>query len=621
VNGNFHGVYASIESINSQFFEQRFYSNPDNPRFEANPNYNFDELPTPPFGCTQGHGASLEYLGGGDICYFEHYQLQSATGWSDLKALAQLLENEPQNAKDLLDLDRWIWMSALNSLLANLDSYLGASPRNYYLFKADNGHFVPVPDDVNESFARFPWAEIPQTGEPQPPLGFYMNLDPFLGENDEEKPLLKAIFANPTWKKMYVAHLRTMLFENFISGWLDQQAGELQSLIASEVQSDANHFYTYDDFLNNLNQTVVDSYNGEDAFGLLLFANQRMSALSVFMEIIGGSPPFISNVAASPAAPAPGTSVTITASITNASAAWLGHRANLKEVFTLSQLFDDGAHGDGAAGDGVFGASVTVGVGGLQYYVYAENGQAGMFSPERAEFEFYSLATAGNVVINELMASNQNTVADQNGEFDDWVELYNNGSSQVNLSGWYLSDDSQVLTKWQFPAGVFLDPGAYLIVWLDDDETQAGLHASFNLSANGEEFFLSMPNESIADQVIFGAQEEDVSLARCPNGMGAFQQIPPSFGASNNAACAVPVEDLAENFALKIYPNPASDWLFIETEAPGDFKAELVNAFGQQVMEIDFAGKTAIDVAGLPAGVYFFVVEKQVVRRIVLAKS
>ena len=82
----------------------------------------------------------------------------------------------------------------------------------------------------------------------------------------------------------------------------------------------------------------------------------------------------------------------------------------------------------------------------MQYYAYAENNNAGIFSPRRAEHEYYTFtATSINpslsgVVINEFMASNSTTARDQDGEYDDWIELYNNSSSAIDLSGYYLTD-------------------------------------------------------------------------------------------------------------------------------------------------------------------------------------
>jgi len=620
VNGNYHGLYTNVESINSKFFTERFLSNANNARFECNPSYSFNNLPvTSPFGCDTGHGAVLEYLGNGIICYFDHYLMQSPTGWDDLRDMAQVLKNNPNNARQVLDLDRFIWMAALNSLLVNLDSYLGAGARNYYIGKADHGRFLPIPDDMNESFARFPWATIPQPGDPQPALSFYTNLDPYLGAGDDTKPLLKAIFNNPTWKRMYTAHLRTMISEIFTSGWFEQRASELRTLIDGLMLSDDNHFYTYNEFLQNLNATVVDFLDGEDAYGLIPLMDGRVSYLLGLPEF-QAAPPVIGYFSASPASPQPGTDVTVTVPAANATQVWLGHRNNLKEMFELVPMFDDGAHGDGAAGDGIYGASLTVGAGGIQFYMYAENGNAGQFSPARAEYEFHQINTFGDVVINELMASNQTTVADQDGEFEDWVEFYNNSSSTVDLSGWYLTDNPQLMTKWQFPGGVFIGPGEYLIVWADGDVDQSGLHASFSLSAAGELLLLVNPNLAIVDQVVFGPQITDISLARCPNGTGNFVQAPPTFGSDNTPACLTGSVEPCQAAAVRIFPNPANELVMLEVDAIGRQSVGVLSVFGQKLMGTTFDRKVELDVSGLAPGMYFIQIEGKMAGKLMIAR-
>lgn len=620
VNGNFLGVYANVESINSKFFEERFLSNPDNPRFECDPSYDFDEVPPPPFGCVEGHGAALEFLGVNDLCFFPHYDIQSPTGWSDLREMTLELSNDPdEQIWDFLDVDRFIWMSTFNSLTANLDSYFGPSPRNYFLFRADHGTWLPVVDDLNECFARFPWATIPEPGDPQPSLNFYTELDPFLGEDDDQKPLLKAIFANGTSKRMYVAHMRTMMEEQITSGWFEQRAMDLQSLITDEVASDANHFYTHAEFLENLDGTVVDSYDGEDAYGLYPLLDERTFFLQNLPEF-QATPPSISNVSASPNMPTVGTPVNVTAAATGADLVVIGFRKNRTERFEFAEMLDDGMNGDGAAGDGIYGATLTAEVGGFQYYVYAENAQAGMFSPERAEFEFYSLSTSGEVVINEIMARNQTTVADQDDEYDDWVEIFNNTTNTVNLEGWFLSDDLANPQKWPFPAGVFLDPGQYLTVWCDDDEQQAGLHTSFNLNGDGEEILLVMPDGTVADQVIFGNQITDVSIGRCPDGTGSFISLPPTFGTDNTPACLNPTSELAEALDLKVFPNPASNWVRIEASIERPLSANLVSPFGQTMMEFQLGNVVDLSLEHLPNGIYFLEAEGQFLEKIVVAR-
>jgi hypothetical protein len=130
------------------------------------------------------------------------------------------------------------------------------------------------------------------------------------------------------------------------------------------------------------------------------------------------------------------------------------------------------------------------------------------------------------VVINEVMASNTKTFADPQGDFDDWIELYNAGDTPVDLTGMYLTDDPAVPRKWRIPAGLpgqrggtAISPKGYLIVWADGDVTDVGLHANFKLGADGEEVHLFAADGVTAiDSLEFGPQTADVSCGRYPDG-------------------------------------------------------------------------------------------------------
>lgn len=139
------------------------------------------------------------------------------------------------------------------------------------------------------------------------------------------------------------------------------------------------------------------------------------------------------------------------------------------------------------------------------------------------------------VVINEIMASNSSTATDQDGEYDDWIELYNTTDATIDLSGYFLSDDAEEL-KYQIPQGTTLPANAYLIIWADNDIEQEGLHAGFKLSASGETVYLADADANIIDEINFGQQTTDVSFARSPNGTGTFQLQTPTFNASNDTA-------------------------------------------------------------------------------------
>lgn len=617
INGSYYGLFSNAESVNRRFMSDNFLSDNDNVRFEGNPSYDYDP-PNPPFGCETGLGASLEYLGSGIACYLPHYNLQSNTGWNVLEATAQTLQTNPDDARQILDLDRFIWMSVFNNLLTNLDSYLGAVPRNFGIYQQDNGRFAPSIDDLNESFGRYPWLEVSQVGPNQPSIDEFINLDPFWGENDDQKPVLKAILGEATWKRMYVAHYRTMLKENFSNGWYKTRSGELRNLIESAVSQDPNKIYTEADFNTNYTQSLTDVFDNATAFGITELMDARTAYLQSFAEFTA-TQPTIGVPQHTPNFPSPGETVTITASVNNQNNVLLGYRESTKGMFELVQMYDDGDHGDGAAGDGVFGAEVMAGISGLQYYIYAENDEAGVFAPERAEFEFYEVGAAGDIVINEIMADNETGQADPDGQFEDWIELFNNSNQTLDISGWYLTDNESNLAKWQFPNGSIIGPGEYLIIWADDDLMQTGLHASFKLSNNGEECLLVDNGLNIIDHVVFGPQDNDISFGRCPNGRGVFEQLTPSFSASNNNACMVGTNDFEEQFGLKIYPNPASSWLQIETDYPEELRVELWTMTGQLIVQEEMINDINLDTSNLPEGMYFLKLGEGVVKKVLIS--
>lgn len=139
---------------------------------------------------------------------------------------------------------------------------------------------------------------------------------------------------------------------------------------------------------------------------------------------------------------------------------------------------------------------------------------------------------AYDIVINELMARNDTTACDQNGEFDDWIELYNVSSNPVGVGGYCLSDRDNFTMFWALP-DTTIPANGYLIVWADEDGTQAGLHACFKLSASGDAVFLSAPDSSLIDSISFGIQTADISYGRFPNGTGGFRELIQSFGSAN----------------------------------------------------------------------------------------
>jgi len=126
------------------------------------------------------------------------------------------------------------------------------------------------------------------------------------------------------------------------------------------------------------------------------------------------------------------------------------------------------------------------------------------------------------VFVNEVMASNATFLADGQGDFDDWIELYNPGREPVDLAGMHLTDDAAEPAMWTFPAGTaatVIGPRDHVIVWVDGDTLDAGLHANFRLNAGGDEIYLfATDGETLIDGFGFGQQTPDISFGRYPDG-------------------------------------------------------------------------------------------------------
>jgi hypothetical protein len=157
------------------------------------------------------------------------------------------------------------------------------------------------------------------------------------------------------------------------------------------------------------------------------------------------------------------------------------------------------------------------------------------------------------------MSSNDKTIRDEDGNASDWIELYNGDSESVNLSGFFLSDDSLEIDKWQFGNAV-IEPGGYLIVFASDkDKFGTYWHTNFKISDSGEEVILSDSNGTVVDLIWVPAAESDISYGRVSDGALAWMLQEPTPGAANSGQ---PFQRLAEpvNFspAAGYFPAPIS---------------------------------------------------------------
>lgn len=216
-----------------------------------------------------------------------------------------------------------------------------------------------------------------------------------------------------------------------------------------------------------------------------------------------------------------------------------------------------------------------------------------------------TLQAQNSVVINEIMASNETTATDNAGEYDDWIELYNNSSITVDLGGWYISDKTDNLTKYELPSGTTINASDYLIIWADEDSSQGPdpVHTNFKLSKSGETVILSDNFGVVIDSITFGQQTTDMGFARNPNGTGNFVIQTPTFDGNNETSSANEVERL-NNFSM--FPNPTSGLFNILIDADFDYNTfEVFDVQGRKVDEINItSNQFQVDASAWGSGLY-----------------
>jgi hypothetical protein len=152
-------------------------------------------------------------------------------------------------------------------------------------------------------------------------------------------------------------------------------------------------------------------------------------------------------------------------------------------------------------------------------------------------------AAAQTVVVNEVMTSNTSTIADADGAYSDWIELYNTGATTIDLTGCYVSDDPALPLKWMFPQGTIPAHG-FLLVWASDKNmvTAGGqLHTNFKLSSTGEPVLLTAANGvTPLDQAPATVVLSNQSYGRQPDGGAVWATYPTATpGAANGAVQTV----------------------------------------------------------------------------------
>ncbi|MCB1021345.1 MAG: CotH kinase family protein [Acidobacteria bacterium] len=592
VNDAYYGLYLAVEQPDKTMMQSRFGDDEDGNLYEAE---------------EQGGGSTpnLSYLGSAQSAYENVYLLKTNESQNDFSGLIEFLDilnntstdELPAKLDPICDVENWLYGLAVNNLVTNLDSYLGVGAE-YYLYDRDSdGRFVHIQWDHNESFGI--------TGDGTPSIANPFALDPFYlptssgggrpggGGGNTARPFLEKTWATPEYRRLYLRMFSRILREGFDLETMSARIDTLANLIRDDVYADPNKPYTNQQFETALQTRLSGNSN---IYGLKQFVQERYNYLRPYLDALaepsdirlnelvtsnsgaaldeaGDADPWIELYN-----PGPGTltlsGFTLSDDPSNPSkwsvpartladgeflVLWLDAETAEGEMhasFRLSaaggavHLYASGAQIDSVAYPALAAGRSLIRLGDSgEKWAITSNVSAGAANPSSGEAVSDAPVGASTLLLNELMADNDGVLEDPDepGAYDDWFEVYNAGSTDVDMGGMFLTDNLSNPQKWTVPAGVVIPAGGRLVFIADGETAQGPLHAGFSLSASGEELGLfDSDGETLLDSIVFGVQQTDVSFGRTSDGAAVWSIFQP---ATPGAANALPYANFVVNAA------------------------------------------------------------------------
>ena len=384
--GNYLGLYVNDESINKQFLKKHF-DEKSGPLFKCDNIDRFCDTANAP----SAMPPNLYYMGDDTTMSYDSYGIKSDYGWQELVNLIKVIDLDFQNIDSVLNVDRALWAFAVNQVLLNLDCYNTYYVHNYYLYQTKDGLFQMIPWDLDNSFSGaimgFDFWSPSNIYEYDP----YFT-GPSLGgatQPWDERPLIYKLLNNPHYRKIYTAHINTIIEESLDTSIISDNIDNLQALAYNSASQDNNKWFSMSDYYSNVDDPLWVNWGFG---GILSTINERKQFLLSHQEISLISPT-INNVIIN--------NNLVTVEVFNANTVEI--MATISEYnskFKSFIMIDDGTNGDILANDDTYTSILPFNSSGLElkFYIRAENNDAIKLSPQRAEFEFYVHSQATNIV-------------------------------------------------------------------------------------------------------------------------------------------------------------------------------------------------------------------------------
>lgn len=584
INGDYYGLYINVEHIDEEFVKSRFEYN----------NGNLYKCLWP---------ADLQYLGDNPDLYKEEhngrraYELKinkEADDYTDIANFIDILNNTNSEnlgceLDDVFNIYDYLKVIAADVLFGNWDGYI-YNKNNYYIYhNTITDKFEYIPYDLDNTLG------IDWIGRE------WATRDMYDWQNHGEyRPLYERLMDNIDFRNQYTFYMDRLVNNLINLDSLKSSISNRRDMISTYVEDDPYYpldwGFSTEDFYNSFNNGL----GGHVDYGLFPYLDTRISSINSQLESSGMIPviKYINH-----------TRVTTGEVHFRAHITARYNPVTVELVYTLEEqstqtemMYDDGNHGDGGPDDGTYGCYVgnIPESSSMNYQISATDSNDGyivlpcepIFIPPGGSDQYM-------LVINEFMASNENTIADEHGDYDDWIEIYNPEDITIWLGNKTMTDDLGEPNKWQMP-DAYIEPQGFVLIWADKEPDQGPFHANFKLSKDGEEIGLFRDDMSSIDEIVYGEQSTDISFGRESDGNPDwifFNQPTPL--ASNQTS---DIAEGATSDSFIIYPNPAvSDIVYLNKT----LSFSVFNIYGQHIetsFDLNF-----INISNYNKGVYIVV--------------
>jgi len=570
INGAYFGLYMNVEHYDEEFTQSRF-----------NGQGNL-------YKCT--YGADLSYNGTSPSAYrlacYELHNSNSPTAYQDLAHFIDVLNNTPSadfecELEHVFNVNSYIKCMVMDVLTGNWDGP-NYNMNNFYLyFNNATGQFEYIPFDLDNTYG------IDWLGKDWPIQNIYN-----WSKSGAKRPLYTKILARPTYAKRFTYLLDKTLKEYFNKAEYTTKFTQILGLISNAASADTmkrlDYGFTQTDFINSYTFYSKDHVK----YGLQDYITRRYNSANTQLKTLAsvGSLPYWHTAS--------------TDYTTDSILFTINTKGDSKVDYVLltynwgsqSAIWTDTLRQIGATDDYTTKIAWNITVLDLAYsFLIVTEDNTQISYPVCDMFTSTKSRTDIKLYLNELMADNTATFYDENGMYEDWIELFYDGETPLNLGEFYITDDITNTRKYRLP-NVTISPNSFPLVWVDN--IGEGMHASFKLGKAGETCAIFDKNGALIDQITFGLQTKDVSYGRQNDGETPWVSfLKPTPGASNNAD--VGIELVGQQ--LGFYPNPTSGMVYL-VNVPNESTFKVMSMNGASLMEGYV--NSALDLRDLQNGMY-----------------